>query len=165
MFAGKPSTPVLKVENAKAVSSISPKYSTMQVSERLVSPNTPEDLTLSARKNRVFAARNFKLDDLSSLREIANYAEERAQNYSFLINEAYCETSMFCENCYSMRIELGLFSDKFAALAATIGGPVAEGNIAFIAELENLLQGKQAETVTLSLKLRDLTQANVRLTF
>ncbi|VBB27926.1 unnamed protein product [Acanthocheilonema viteae] len=159
-FAEVRGSPILKVENAEAVSSITPKY---PVGERLKSPDMQKDLTLSARKNRVFASRNLKLDNLSSPRELANYAEERAQNYSFLINEAYCETSMFCENCYSMRVELGLFSDKFAALAATIESHAAEGNITFVAELENLLRGKQAEIVTLSSKLRDLTQANDQL--
>ncbi|CAG9533649.1 unnamed protein product [Cercopithifilaria johnstoni] len=149
-------SPVLKIENAKVVLST-------QVGERLRSPDMPGDLTLSARKNRVFATRNSKLDNLSSPRELASYAEERAQNYSFLINEAYCETSVFCENCYSMRIELGLFSDKFAALAATIGGPTPGGNTAFVAELENLLRGKQEEIVTLSSKLADLTQTNDQL--
>lgn len=153
------------LENTEVNSSITSKCLATQFGERMTSPDMPEDLTLSARKNRVFATRNLKLDNLSSPRELASYAEERAQNYSFLINEAYCETSVFCENCYAMRIELGLFSDKFAALTSAIGGPAAEGNIAFVAELENLLRGKQAEIITLSSKLRDLTQANVSLSF
>lgn len=161
-FAEVQDFPVVK--NAKVVLS-TPKYPATQVGDRLTFLDTQKDLTLSALKNRVFATRNLKLDNLSSPRELANYAEERAQNYSFLINEAYCETSIFCENCYSMRVELGLFSDKFAALAATIGSSAAEGNIAFVAELENLLRGKQTEIATLSSKLRDLTQANVRFNF
>ncbi|VDM07978.1 unnamed protein product [Wuchereria bancrofti] len=161
-------SPVLQVESAEKVpllkvSSMTPKCLTTQVDKRMASPDMLENLTLSARKNRVFATRNLNLDNLSSPRELASYAEERAQNYSFLINEAYCETSMFCENCYAMRIELGLLSDKFAALTATIGGLAAEGNIAFVAELENLLRGKEAEIVALSSKLRDLTQSNDQL--
>uniref|UniRef100_A0A0R3RR31 TATA element modulatory factor n=1 Tax=Elaeophora elaphi TaxID=1147741 RepID=A0A0R3RR31_9BILA len=154
------SSPVLQVKNAEPVPSITPKHFASQVAGRLRSPNISEDLTLSARKNKVFAARNLKLDKLSSPLELASYAEERAQNYSFLINEAYCEKSVFCENCYAMRIELGVFSDKFAALTAIVRGPAAEANAAFVVELENLLRGKQAEIVTLSSKLRDLTLTN-----
>ncbi|EFO27352.1 hypothetical protein LOAG_01122 [Loa loa] len=154
-------SPVLPVENAKAISSITPNCLAAQVGEGMASSDKPKNLTLSACKNKVFATRNLNLDNLSSPRELASYAEERAQNYSFLINEAYCETSVFCENCYSMRIELGLFSDKFAALTATVGDPAAEGNIAFVAEMENLLRRKQAEIVTLSSELRDLNQANL----
>ncbi|VDK84018.1 unnamed protein product [Litomosoides sigmodontis] len=156
-------SPVMKVENAIVVPSTTSKHSAAQFGDRATFLDTQKDLTLSARKNRVFATRNLKLDNLSSPRELASYVEERAQNYSFLINEAYCETSIFCENCYSMRIELGLFSDKFAALAATVGSPAVEGNPAFVAELENLLRGKQAEIATLSSKLRDLTQENDQL--
>ncbi|KAK6106717.1 hypothetical protein QQG55_25335 [Brugia pahangi] len=156
-------SPVLQVENAEIISSVIPKCLTTQVDERMAYPDKLENLTLSARKNRVFATRNLNLDNLSSPRELASYAEERAQNYSFLINEAYCETSMFCENCYAMRIELGLLSDKFAALTATIGGLAAEGNMTFVAELENLLRGKEAEIVTLSSKLKDLTHSNDQL--
>ncbi|VDO26471.1 unnamed protein product [Onchocerca flexuosa] len=157
-FTKVSSSPYLQVENAEYLTV--PKSLAKQVDEIMTHPNMPENLTLSARKNKVLTTRNLKLDNLSSPRELANYAEERAQNYSFLINEAYCDTSVFCENCYAMRIELGLFSDKFAALTANIENSAAEGNMAFVAELENLLREKQAKIVTLSSELRDLTQAN-----
>ncbi|MCP9260854.1 hypothetical protein DINM_004262 [Dirofilaria immitis] len=155
------SSPVLQIENAESL--IIPKCLAIQVGEVMISPDMPENLTLSARKNKVLTTRNLKLDNLTSPQELASYAEERAQNYSFLINEAYCDTSVFCENCYAMRIELGLFSDKFAALTATVGSSFAEENMVFMAKLENLLRRKQAEIVTLSSKLRELTEANDQL--
>ncbi|VDK66699.1 unnamed protein product [Onchocerca ochengi] len=160
-FTEVSSSPFLQVENSESL--IVPECLAKQIDEVMTLPDMPENLTLSARKNKVLTTRNLKLDNLSSPRELASYAEERAQNYSFLINEAYCDTSVFCENCYAMRIELGLFSDKFAALTAIIENSTAEGNMAFVAELENLLREKQAKIVTLSSELRDLTQANDQL--
>uniref|UniRef100_A0A915Q590 Uncharacterized protein n=1 Tax=Setaria digitata TaxID=48799 RepID=A0A915Q590_9BILA len=154
---------LLEVENEKAAPLSVTKSVTTEAGGIVKLQNVLGKLSLSAHKNRVLTTRNLKLDKLSSPRELANYAEERAQDYSFLINEAYCDTSVFCENCYAMRIELGLFSDKFAAMAGTMEGSATKTNLVFVAELENLLREKQAEIIILSAKLKDLTQINDQL--
>lgn len=48
----------------------------------------------------------------SSPSELAYYARSCADEFSFLINEEYCNTSRLCENCYSMRRELERLANK-----------------------------------------------------
>lgn len=125
-----------------------------------------ENYTLSIRKRKVLEACNRHLDELSTPEELARYGRERVEDYSFLINEAYCEKSVFCENCYAMRLELALFADKFSALAATNeGGRMVEGgNKSYMDELDKLLRKKDEEMLKLTTNVTVLLETNSRLT-
>lgn len=131
-----------------------------------ICPANVDDLTLSARKEKALEARNAHLESLSAPGELADYAQERVADFSFLINEAYCNTSVFCENCYSMRIELGLFADKFKALAGQQESEKASraGNKFYVAELENILRTKQDEILKMeSMHMEAMSELRARM--
>ncbi|VDN28907.1 unnamed protein product [Gongylonema pulchrum] len=115
------------------------------------------EITLSEQKKKAIDMRlqsqvpNAHWEGFVSAADMAKYAKERVDDYSFLINEAYCVSETFCENCYRMRVELELFAEKFTALANSGNLPNA-GDSLFVSELESLYRNKEIEFSRLSME-------------
>ncbi|VDN18802.1 unnamed protein product [Gongylonema pulchrum] len=115
------------------------------------------EITLSEQKKKAIDMRlqsqvpNAHWEGFVSAADMAKYAKERVDDYSFLINEAYCVSETFCENCYRMRVELELFAEKFTALANS-GNTANAGDSLFMSELESLYRNKEVEFSRLSME-------------
>lgn len=151
---------VLEFENVKTSSSLESECFDMNA----ISLDEQTSLTVLEHKRKIFENRNVKVDKLSTIRELATYAKELVEDYSFHINETCCETSAFCEKCFAGCIDLGFFARKFAALAEDQKA-ADEGNMLLVSELKSQLQEKEAKIHKLSSDLEELSATNVSMKF
>ncbi|KHN78092.1 hypothetical protein Tcan_06101 [Toxocara canis] len=70
---------------------------------------------LSEKKRRVRASLATPPSTPSGL---LSFARKRIDDYSFRINEAYCDNSQLCDNCYALRVELENITEKLSTLSA-----------------------------------------------
>ncbi|VDN05507.1 unnamed protein product, partial [Thelazia callipaeda] len=154
-------------EQEEMTSSIIPVLNEMETETEVTASTASgnsKNLTLSSLKKKVTLKWHSKLDDLSSPRELADYIRDRTEVFSFIINENFCETSTFCENCYAMRMDMEMLSEKFERLTHTTGRKVnGEKTELCVDDLQNSLNEKESEISLLVASVLKLTKENEQL--
>uniref|UniRef100_A0A915AYY0 Uncharacterized protein n=1 Tax=Parascaris univalens TaxID=6257 RepID=A0A915AYY0_PARUN len=77
--------------------------------------STPQAARLLSAKKRV--VRESLMEPPSTPDALLSYAKQRIDDYSFRINEAYCDSSQLCVNCYALRVELENITKKLSLLS------------------------------------------------
>uniref|UniRef100_A0A0M3IM08 BRCT domain-containing protein n=1 Tax=Ascaris lumbricoides TaxID=6252 RepID=A0A0M3IM08_ASCLU len=77
--------------------------------------STPQVARLLSAKKRI--VRESLMEPPSTPDALLNYAKQRIDDYSFRINEAYCDSSQLCVNCYALRVELENITRKLSLLS------------------------------------------------
>ncbi|VDK56987.1 unnamed protein product [Anisakis simplex] len=97
--------------------------------------------------------------------DLIAHVRERIDDYSFRINEAYCDESQLCDNCYAMRVELENITEKLCAVTKEHShckeyGDIKQSSLEDVGKLKSEFEKVKEEVYRLSSENELLRQKN-----